>query len=425
MNAQANISIARVIARLNVGGPAIQAILMTDAFNRRGFPSLLLTGEVAPGEASMEYFAAIKGVELVKLDCLSRRISIAKDLVTLWKLWLTFLREKPTVVHTHTAKAGTLGRIAAIMAGVPVRVHTFHGHVFRGYFSKLVTTLFTTIERLLARFTDRIVTVSESQKRELCEEFKITSWENIDVIPLGFELDPFLEIDGPRGVFREFLCCAPQTPLIGWVGRFASVKAPDLLVASAAECAPELGRFVMVGDGELRPACELRIRDQNLCSRVMTVGWRRDLPDIYSDLDLVVLTSHNEGTPVALLEAMASGRPFIAVDVGGVRDLMIGQPLLIGGMEIFKNGVLVTRQAPAIAAAIQYLLEHRDLRQSMGEAGREFVRSKFSVQRLADDLERLYLEIAMQKGIVARAKFPVQALQVPVAAVSPDSIPET
>jgi glycosyltransferase involved in cell wall biosynthesis len=425
MSSQHNIRIARVIARLNVGGPAIQAILMTEAFNRRGYESILLTGDVPPGEASMEYFAASKGVEAIKLDSLSRRISIVKDFFTLWKLWLTFIRVRPTIVHTHTAKAGTLGRIAAVLARVPVRVHTFHGHVFRGYFSKPLTAFFTTIERFLACFTDRIVTVSESQKRELCEEFKVADDEKIDVIPLGFELDPFIKVGTPRGVFRQSLCCPAQTPLVGWVGRFAPVKAPDLFVDAASEYAPEAAQFVMVGDGELRALCEARIRERNLESRIVIVGWRRDLSDIYSDLDLVVLTSHNEGTPVALLEAMASGRCFISTHAGGVRDLMIGEPFVTAGMEIFKNGVLVKRQPAVIAAAIQYLLNRRDLRKSMGEAGREFVRGKFSVQRLADDLERLYLQLAMQKGIIADAKAPPATRPSRVAVVSPESVPET
>lgn len=422
MNSQKHISIARVIARLNVGGPAIQAILMTDTFNRRGFPSILLTGEVPPGEASMEYFAVNKGVRPVKLHSMSRQISITKDLIALWKLWVTFIKERPTIVHTHTAKAGTLGRIAAIMARVPVRVHTFHGHVFRGYFSKPVTNLFIAIERALGRYTDCIVTVSESQKRELCEEFNIAAPEKIHVVPLGFELEPFLEVGDPRGVFRRSLHCPGQIPLVGWVGRFAPVKAPDLLLDSAVECAPKIAHFVMVGDGELRSWCESSIRDRNLGSRVAMVGWRRDLPDIYSDLDLVVLTSHNEGTPVALLEAMASGRPFIATDAGGIRDLMVGQSVATKGMEIFKNGVLVPRQPRAIAAAIKYLLEQPLLRRAMGDEGREFVRSKFSVQRLADDLEHLYLKLAVTKGIVARAETPLIAMP---ASVVQDSIAET
>ncbi|HZR67196.1 MAG TPA: glycosyltransferase [Terriglobales bacterium] len=425
MGAQKNISIARVIARLNVGGPAIQAILMTDAFNRRGFRSILLTGEVATGEASMEYLADSKGVKPLKLDSLARRISVGGDLIALWKLWVTFLREKPAIVHTHTAKAGTLGRIAAVLARVPVRVHTFHGHVFRGYFSKPLTTLFLAIERLLARFTDRIVTVSESQKRELCQEFKIAACEKIDVIPLGFELDPFLEIGGTKGAFRRSLSCPARVPLVGWIGRFAPVKAPSLLVDAAAKCPPELARFVMVGDGELRPFCESRIRDQNLSSRVVILGWRRDLPDIYSDLDLVILTSHNEGTPVALLETMASGRCFIATEAGGVRDLMIGNPLVMPEMEIFENGVLVSRQASAIASAIQYLLDRPGLRDSMGKSGREFVRTKYSVHRLADDLERLYLELAMHKGLISHPIVPLLTIPAPVVVASPDSIPET
>jgi len=391
--------IARVIARLNVGGPAIQAILMTETLGRRGFRTLLLTGEVAPGEASMDYFAASKGVTPVKLNTMSRQISIVKDLASLWKLCRIFIKEKPVIVHTHTAKAGTLGRIAAVLAGVPVRVHTFHGHVFKGYFSPPLTRAFVAIERTLAKFTDCIVTVSESQKRELCEEFKIASAEKVKVVELGFELDPFLETQQPAGTFRHALACTGTSPLVGWIGRFVPVKAPNLFIQVVRECTDNLARFVMVGDGELRVDCQAEIARHDLSSRIQIVGWRRDLPEIYSDLDLVVCTSINEGTPVALLEAMASGKAFVATDAGGVRDLMLGTPVSRPGMQIFENGVLVERNPAGIARSIEYLLQRPELRVAMGARGREFVRSRFSVQRLTDDLEHLYLQLIAEKGL--------------------------
>ena len=169
MNSKHNLTIARVIARLNVGGPAIQAILMTDAFRQKGYRTLLLTGEVPEGEGSMEYLARERNIAPIKIGTLSRRISWHKDLATLWQLIRILRRERPLVLHTHTAKAGTLGRLAALATGVPVRVHTFHGHVFRGYFSPLVTRAFLAVERFLARHTDRIIAISDSQKHELAE----------------------------------------------------------------------------------------------------------------------------------------------------------------------------------------------------------------------------------------------------------------
>src|SRR5215469_5089574 len=171
MNSQHNFTIARVIARLNIGGPALQAVLMTESFRKRGYRAILVTGEVPADEGSMEYLALDRDIIPIKIGTMSRKIAWSRDLTSLWHLVRIFAREKPVVVHTHTAKAGTVGRLAAILSRVPVRVHTFHGHVFRGYFSPFLTRIFVTIERFLARHTDRIVAVSESQKHELAKVY--------------------------------------------------------------------------------------------------------------------------------------------------------------------------------------------------------------------------------------------------------------
>lgn len=416
MNSVPDFTIARVIARLNIGGPAIQAILMTDAFRHRGYRTLLLTGEVPPGEGSMEYLARDHGVVPTKIGTMSRKISWSKDLVTLLELIKIFRRERPLVVHTHTAKAGTLGRFAAILTRVPVRVHTFHGHVFHGYFSPLVTRGFLAIERFLARHTDRIVAISESQKRELAEVYHIASADKITVIPLGFDLDPFMAVTGPTGAFRYPQKFQMHNILLGWVGRITAIKDPSLFLDAAAELYPEHPdlRFVLVGDGELHQSLQNRIQSGGLDQIVRLAGWQQSLPQVYADLDLVVLTSINEGTPVSLLEAMASARPFVATDVGGIRDLMVGSPVRQNGFEIFKNGILVPRDRPVIASAISYLLQHPELRIAMGETGRTFVRTRFSSERLAYDLEALYLSLAHSKQRV-RLRPNVHGAIAPVA----------
>jgi glycosyltransferase involved in cell wall biosynthesis len=420
MNSTQDISIARVIARLNVGGPAIQAILMTDAFRQRGYGTSLLTGEVAFGEASMEYLAEARQVRPIRLSSMSRRISLMRDFASLMRLCKIFRREKPTILHTHTAKAGALGRVAAIFTGVPIRVHTFHGHVFKGYFSPMVSRGFVAIERLLARHTDIIVAVSDSQKRELSEVFRIAAADKIEVVPLGFEVDSFLAINGHSGEFRKSLNRRPDVPIVGWVGRFAPIKCPELFLECAAECSLQscIAYFVMAGDGELRDSCEALILAKNLGSSVQILGWRRDLTSIYSDVDVIVSTSANEGTPVALLEAMASGKPVIATDVGGTRDLMVGVPSRVEGMEIYENGILVKREHTLLVRGIRYLLDRPDLGASMGRCGREFVKANFSVQRLADDLERLYLKLARSKGILLKKRG--LSVSVPAVAVPQD-----
>ena len=390
MSSAKSLTIARVIARLNVGGPATQAILMTEAFRKKGYRALLLAGEVPPGEGSMEYLAYERGVQPIKISKLSRRISVAADLKSFWRLVRLFRRERPMILHTHTAKAGTLGRLAAMVAGVPVRVHTFHGHVFSGYFSPRLTRIFLAIERFLGRHTDCIIAISGSQRKELVETYRIAPPEKVVTIPLGFNFEPFLRINA---------ACSREPALVGWIGRMTAIKAPALFLQSAVRIRAALPsvQFVMVGDGELRQDCEARIRQAGLHGKVVLTGWKRDLTVVYADLDLLILTSINEGTPLALLEAMASGRPFIATDVGGLRDLMTGTGRREEGWERFDNGILVQRDSHQIAEAARYLLLRPELRREMGCAGREFVRDRYSSNRLAADLECLYLHLARRK----------------------------
>ena len=399
MNSQSTFTIARVIARLNIGGPAMQAILMTDAFRRRGYRSVLVTGEVPAGEGSMEYLARDRDVALIKIGTMSRRISWLKDLRTVSQLVRIFRREKPLVVHTHTAKAGTLGRLAAIATRVPVRVHTFHGHVFHGYFSPPVTRIFMEIERILARHTDRIIAISESQKRELVEMYRIAPAEKITVIPLGFDLEPFLAVNGRTGALRNALNWDESTFLVGWVGRLTAIKNPGLLLSCARDLSHEPGTFRMavIGDGDLRKLCEEQAIAAGLDRMVRFTGWQQHLDRVYADLDLVILTSINEGTPVSLLEAMASGKAFVSTDAGGVRDLMVGPVQYQGAFEVFKNGILAPSDSKVLARAVTYLRDHPELRRAMGETGRAFVNHRYSVQRLADDLESLYLALARTK----------------------------
>ena len=399
MNSAENVTIARVIARLNVGGPAVQAILMTDVFRRKGYKALLLTGEVSPGESSMEYLAEAREVTPIKISTLSRRISFFRDILTLCELIRTFRRETPTIVHTHTAKAGTLGRVAAILTRVPICVHTFHGHVFSGYFSPLATRVFLTIERFLARHTDCIVALSESQRRDLTEVYKVAPAEKVTTIALGFDLDPFLAVDGYSGALRDEFRTGKQAPLVGWVGRLTGIKSPKTFVncAGLLKDHPLCPRFVMVGDGEMRQDCEQSLERDGLRNVCFLTGFRRDLPAIYADLDFVVATSLNEGTPIALLEAMASGKAIISTDVGGVRDLMLGAAHRVDGIEVFQNGILVGRDVRQLARAVTYLLEQPACARAMGEKGREFVMSRFSYHRLANDLEQLYQSLRRAK----------------------------
>jgi len=397
--ANGGIKIAQVISRLCVGGTSVEVILITEALLRRGYPALLLAGELSSDEASMEEFAEGRGVSPVKIQGLSREISWWNDLSALWRLVRIFRRERPIIVHTHTAKAGALGRIAARLAGVPVCLHTFHGHVLREHFSPGKSRVVLAIERFLARWTDCLVAVSESQGRELVEEYRVAPASKVVTISVGLELDRFLNLHGYHGAVRLTSGCPSDGALVGWVGRMTSVKNPELFLRAAAltlKDFPEV-RFVMVGDGELRRPLERHLKDENLGGAVAVLGWQSDLSDFYADVDALVLTSRHEGTPLVLLEAMASGKPFVATNVGGIRDLVVGEGRPMRGFQVFENGVVTDSTPAAMAAAIGYLLENPEKAREMGRSGRAFASRTFSHHRLASDLEQLYLRLVKEK----------------------------
>ena len=385
------IRVARVIARLNIGGPAIHTILLTAGLNPTRFESLLITGVEAAHEGNMLDLAANKRVDPLIIPDLGREISLGRDLRTVWTLYRLFRRWRPTIVHTHTAKAGTVGRVAARLAGVPIVLHTFHGHVFHGYFSPWKTRLFIAIERVLARLSERIITVSEGQRTELAG-YGIAPRDKIVVVPLGFELDQLLHCEAQRGQLRTELGLDSATPLVGIVARLTAVKNHQLFLEAAQLVAQEepATRFLLVGDGELHAALQDRARELGLAERTLFLGWRSDMPRIYADLDVVALTSHNEGTPVSLIEGMAAGVPVVATAVGGVPDIVADG----------VSGYLVPPgDAATLAQRIVTLLRDRESARAMGRAGRASVRDHFSVERLLADVEQLYTQLLAEKGL--------------------------
>jgi glycosyltransferase involved in cell wall biosynthesis len=386
------LKIIRIVARLNIGGPAIHTILLTAGLDRTRFESLLVTGLTGPHEGDMLGLAAAKGVSPLIIPELGRELDPWRDLTTLAKLYRLFRRERPQLVHTHTAKAGAVGRLAARMAGVPAVVHTFHGHVFHGYFGPRKTRFFVALERFLARLSDCIVTVSEGQRRELAA-YGIAPLEKIAVVPLGFDLEPFLTVTWEAGHrWRRAMGLPNGVPLVGIVARLTGVKNHQLFLDVArrvADAVPDT-RFAVVGDGELRAELKAYAADLNLSNRITFTGWVDDMPSVYAGLDVVVLTSLNEGTPVTLIEGMAAGRPVVSTAVGGVPDIVAAG----------ASGLLSpSGDAAGLAQAIVALLRDPDRRRAMGLAGRESVRRRFDVRRLIGDVERLYLELLIAKGV--------------------------
>jgi glycosyltransferase involved in cell wall biosynthesis len=314
-----------VVARLNIGGVALNVMALAEAL--QALPDcqvILVHGQIGPTEGDMSYLAAGAHYERLELASLGRELSPLRDLATLWELWRLMRRVRPEVVHTHTAKAGWVGRWAAVLAGVPVRVHTFHGHVFSGYFSPAKTRLFLWLERIAARLSSRIITLSDSLKAELASTYHITRPDQIEVLPLGLNLGPLHQNPSPQGHLRARYGLGPEHILIGVVGRLVPVKNHALFLQAAQMSLPQhpLWRFFLVGDGELRPALETQIEALVLGGRAFITGWESDLGPVYGDLDLVTISSDNEGTPVSLIEALAAGVPVVGTDVGGVGDVL-------------------------------------------------------------------------------------------------------
>ncbi len=393
------LKIVRVIARLNIGGPAIHVITLTAGLDRARFESILVTGTENPGEGSFLDLAVDRGIEPVIIPEIVGEATLKpRDVKALAALYRLIRRERPHIVHTHTAKAGFLGRLAARLAGVPVVVHTYHGHVLHGYYPPLTTWLLRRMEQALARVTDRLVAVSEEVKRELVA-YGVANPEKITIVPLGFELKPLLESARYRGGLRRELGLSNGAPLVGIVGRIFPIKNHRLFLDAAARVAAQdnAAGFVIVGDGVLRQKMEEHASALGIADRVIFTGWRRDLPRIYADLDVLVVSSNNEGTPVSAIEAMASGCPVVATRVGGLPDLI----------EEGETGYLVpSGDAQALAGGIQRLLRDREAARHMGQAAQARVGARFTAERLLKDVECLYSELLTQKGILTAGSLP-------------------
>jgi glycosyltransferase involved in cell wall biosynthesis len=391
-SADEKIKILRVIARLNIGGPAIHVVNLAAGQDPDRFEQLLVVGSENPGEGSMMDYALSKGVKpLVIPEIVTAFRLTTRDLKALVKLYLLIRRHRPHIVHTHTAKAGFLGRLAARLAGVPIILHTYHGHVLHGYFGRAKSWLLCLMEKVLARFTDRLVTVSEQVKRELIA-YGIGKPEQITVIPLGLDLEPFLNSHIERGQFRQELALNNDARLVGIVGRIFPIKNHFLFLEAAARVATREAavRFVIVGDGVLRSALEQQAQALGIADRVLFTGWRRDLPCIYADLDVLVVSSDNEGTPVSAIEAMAAGCPVVATHVGGLPDLVTDG----------ETGYLVPPRNPeGLANAVLCLLRDSETARRIAQNARAMVREHFSLQRLIADEEYLYRQLLAQKTI--------------------------
>jgi glycosyltransferase involved in cell wall biosynthesis len=383
------IRIVRVIARLNVGGPAIQALTLTKRLEPLGYDTTLVRGREGPREGSMDDLAEALGVRPVLVPWLSRDPGL-HDVRALLALVRLLRRERPRIVHTHAAKGGTIGRVAAVLAFPrrakrPVLIHTFHGHSLTGYFSPRTAALYRTIERVLARRTQRLIAVSDEVRLDLVA-LGVAEAERFEVIPLGFDLAQFQAAPAKRQQIRAStrasLDIDPHDVVVTLVARLVPIKRVDRFLAAAASVRTDREvQFLIVGDGELRESLERSPPAIHLGARVTWAGFHRDMPAVYFASDVVVLTSDNEGTPVSLIEAAAAGVPAVSTQVGGAASVIVNE----------TTGLLVPSGGEErLAQAITRLVDNSALRAEMGKAAAVHALHRFSLDRLVSDVDALY-----------------------------------
>jgi glycosyltransferase involved in cell wall biosynthesis len=383
------VRVLRVIARMNLGGPAHHVALLSRGLDREGYESLLVSGRVGPGE---EEHANLDGVTVRYLDSLGPEIHPLRDLRALVSLVRAIRSFRPQIIETHTSKAGMLGRTAALFARRPrpVVIHVYHGHVLRGYFGPVKSGGLKLVERALARVSDLLIGVSSATVDELVE-LGIAPRAKFAVVPLGLELAPFLALDlEPDAAFREEVGAGAGETVFTCTGRLAPIKRLDTMLRALAIARESGGavRVAVVGDGELRPELEALARELRCSDSVRFLGYRLDLARIAAGSDAALLTSDNEGTPVALIEAAAAGRPAVATRVGGVPDIVIeGSGLLAAAGD-----------ERALAAHMVRLAQDPGLRRRMGSRARDHVRERFAVPRLLRDVDSLYSGLLEASG---------------------------
>jgi glycosyltransferase involved in cell wall biosynthesis len=378
--------VLRVIARMNVGGPAFHVSILSAGLDPDAYETRLLTGGLGAGEGSLEALADSAGVDRRHVPGLGPAVRPLDDLRALLHLTREIRRWRPDIVHTHTAKAGTLGRLAtwAARGPRPVVVHTYHGHVLTGYFGPAANAVYRTIERVLARGSTRLIGVSQATVDELVA-LRVAPRERFSVVPIGLDLSAFLDVGPPDAEDRAALGAGREDIVVTYVGRLVPIKRVDVLVDAVARArilAPRL-HLVIVGDGELRGDLQMRASAAGLDGHISFLGFRDDLPRIAAGTDIAALSSDNEGTPVALIEAAAAGRPSVATAVGGVTDIVragTGRTTPAGDVD-------------ALAAALADLAADPAARADMGAAARAHVRDRYSQERLLRDIEELYGEL--------------------------------
>ncbi len=383
--------VLRIINRFNLGGISYNVSYLS-RYMPAQYETLLIGGPEEKGEESSLYIPHSMGLEPMVIEEMRRSINPLQDYFAYRRIKKIIREFKPDIVHTHASKAGAIGRLAALHCGVPVIVHTFHGHVFSGYFGRTVTGIFKTIERYLARRSKAIVAISDKQKNELCEIHRVCDPKKTTVIPLGFDLDRFSQNQTEkRNSFRSKYKIEDGVIAIGIIGRLAPIKNHFLFIDAIEHAAKQSARTFkafIIGDGDTRASLEEHIKTKNSSIQALFVftSWIKEVDWALAGLDLVCLTSKNEGTPVSLIEAQAASRFVITTNVGGIKDIL--HP---GCGFLSENGDDATYKKNLL-----YSIEHfEELNARAGTASAE-VTERFSYKRLCRDMDALYIKL-MQK----------------------------
>ena len=395
------IKVLRIINRFNLGGPTYNAAYLTKYLSD-DFETLLIGGEKYEEEESSEFILDKLGIKPIVIPEMQRSINRKNDSIAYKKIKEIIKEFQPDIVHTHASKAGTLGRLAAKKMNVPIIVHTFHGHVFHSYFGKAKTTFYKNIERYLAKKSSKIIAISEIQKKELSIQHRICKSEKIEVIPLGFDLSRFQEnIEEKRKSFRSVYKISDDEVAVGIIGRLVPIKNHTMFLNVVNQVLKQTNkkvRFFIIGDGEekqrLKESCqELKLgftewnNNQTIVPITFT-SWIKDIDWANAGLDIITLTSLNEGTPVSLIEGQACNKPIVTTNVGGVENVTRKNETAF---------IVETSDQNGFVGSLLELINDENLRREMGSKGWLFVSEKYSYTRLVKDVEQLYHHLLSDK----------------------------
>ena len=386
--------VLRVLNRFNIGGPTYNATYLTKYLSPE-YETILIAGNKLESESSSEFILEKYKIKYKIIKSMNRSLNLFKDIMSLIEIIKIIKDFKPDIVHTHASKSGAIGRIAGIMCGVPIIVHTFHGHVFHSYFGKVKTMFYIFLERLLAKKSSAIISISKLQKQELINDFKICSPNKMHVINLGFDLKRFADDGSKRRQFRSEFNLSDEVVAVGIIGRITLIKDHkffvDVINNIKSKTRKEL-KFFIIGDGEEKENIKNYIiekglsyseNNENICKEKLIhfASWRQDMENVYAGLDIVSLTSKNEGTPVTLIEAQACSKPVISTNVGGVSDIM--KHNITGYISEVNN-------LEDYSANLIKLIENKNKRVLMGNEGYAFSNANFSYKRLVSNMNELY-----------------------------------